>query len=212
VHRRAWHGCRSSRSASPGVHRTRGQDLLDAFTAVYNHQRPHRSLPHRATPATAYAARPKAVAGDWVSDSHDRVRSDRISKTGNVTLRTGGRLHHKRKHPGPDEGSRCPRCLATSQGAPGKAPTSWEQLTGARQLVVETRSPLPGATAKSVAVASGCEAVGASFPRRLLRGSMNCPAASHQWPPGTAAVPPSSFVLAKRSVGSARMSRPSSLL
>ena len=29
-------------------------------------------------------------------------------------------------------------------GAPGKAPTSWEQLTGARQLVVETRSPLPG--------------------------------------------------------------------
>jgi transposase len=99
VHRRAWHGCRSSRSASPGVHRTRGQDLLDAFTAVYNHQRPHRSLPHRATPATAYAARPKAVAGDRVSDSHDRVRSDRISKTGNVTLRTGGRLHHKRNTP-----------------------------------------------------------------------------------------------------------------
>jgi transposase InsO family protein len=70
------------------------QDLLDAFTSVCNHQRPHRSLPHRATPATACTARPKAVPGDRVSDSHDRVRRDRISSTGNVTVRTGGRLHH----------------------------------------------------------------------------------------------------------------------
>src|SRR5215471_13635370 len=35
------------------------QALLDTFTRIYNHQRPHRSLPNRATPATAYAARPK---------------------------------------------------------------------------------------------------------------------------------------------------------
>jgi transposase InsO family protein len=70
------------------------QALLDAFTSIYNHQRPHRSLPHRATPATAYATRPKAAPGDRTGDSHDRVRRDRISKTGNVTLRTGGRLHH----------------------------------------------------------------------------------------------------------------------
>jgi transposase InsO family protein len=70
------------------------QALLDTFTSICNNDRPHRSLPHHATPATAYAARPKAVPGDRVSDSHDRVRSDRISKTGNVTLRTGGRLHH----------------------------------------------------------------------------------------------------------------------
>jgi Integrase core domain len=70
------------------------QDLLDAFTGVYNNERPHRSLPHRATPATAYAARPKAFRGDRTGDSHDRVRRDRISSTGNVTLRTGGRLHH----------------------------------------------------------------------------------------------------------------------
>src|SRR5215472_12530249 len=35
------------------------QALLDAFTHTYNHQRPHRSLPYHATPATAYAARPK---------------------------------------------------------------------------------------------------------------------------------------------------------
>ena len=70
------------------------QALLDTFTSVYNHQRPHRSLPHRATPATAYTARPKATPGDRTSDSHDRVRRDKISSTGNVTLRTGGRLHH----------------------------------------------------------------------------------------------------------------------
>ena len=35
------------------------QQLLDQFVAVYNHQRPHRSLPGRATPAVAYQARPK---------------------------------------------------------------------------------------------------------------------------------------------------------
>jgi hypothetical protein len=63
------------------------QALLDAFTAVYNHQRPHRSLPHRATPATSYAARPKAVAGDR---ARDRVRRDKISSTGNVTLAPAG--------------------------------------------------------------------------------------------------------------------------
>ncbi len=49
--------------ARPGQPRTPAelQTLLDAFTRVYNEQRPHRSLPHRATPATACAARPKAA-------------------------------------------------------------------------------------------------------------------------------------------------------
>src|SRR4030095_16158667 len=32
------------------------QALLDAFVADYNHRRPHRSLPHRATPATVYTS------------------------------------------------------------------------------------------------------------------------------------------------------------
>src|SRR6516165_10579591 len=36
------------------------QTQLDQFTELYNTRRPHRSLPHRATPATAYNARPKA--------------------------------------------------------------------------------------------------------------------------------------------------------
>ena len=70
------------------------QALLDAFAAVCNEHRPHRPLPGRATPAAAYAARPKAPAGDRTADTHDRVRTDRIDKTGLVSLRHNGRLHH----------------------------------------------------------------------------------------------------------------------
>jgi transposase InsO family protein len=70
------------------------QGLLDAFAGTYNTRRPHRSLPGRMTPATAYAARPKAVPGDRTADTHDRVRTDRIDNTGLVTLRHQGRLYH----------------------------------------------------------------------------------------------------------------------
>jgi transposase InsO family protein len=73
---------------------TQLQALLDSFTAYYNTQRPHRSLPHRATPATAYATRPKAVPGSRAADTHDRVRTDTIDTNGVVTLRHGGKLHH----------------------------------------------------------------------------------------------------------------------
>lgn len=69
------------------------QALIDAFIEEYNHHRPHRSLSHRATPATAYAARPKATPGDRSDDTHDRVREDRIDKSGKVTLRYQGRLY-----------------------------------------------------------------------------------------------------------------------
>ena len=70
------------------------QALLDTFTACYNHQRPHKSLPHRATPATAYTARPKAAPGDRAADTHNRVRTDRLDANGTVTLRHGGKLYH----------------------------------------------------------------------------------------------------------------------
>ena len=71
------------------------QTLLDAFVEEYNHHRPHRSLPHRATPAATYHARPKATpSADRTSDTHDRVRHDKISKAGTVTLRVAGRLRH----------------------------------------------------------------------------------------------------------------------
>ena len=71
------------------------QTLLGRFRDEYNHRRPHRSLPHRATPATAYHARPKAAPStDRDNDTHDRVRHDKISKAGTVTLRIAGRLRH----------------------------------------------------------------------------------------------------------------------
>ncbi len=71
------------------------QAQLDAFVEIYNQQRPHRSLPHRATPATAYLARPKAAPGlDRATDTHDRVRTDKVDKSGTVTLRVAGRLRH----------------------------------------------------------------------------------------------------------------------
>ncbi|MCW2807554.1 MAG: transposase [Marmoricola sp.] len=71
------------------------QTLLDQFCDEYNHRRPHRSLPHHATPATAYKARPKATPRtDPDNETHDRVRHDKISKAGTVTLRVAGQLRH----------------------------------------------------------------------------------------------------------------------
>ena len=71
------------------------QALLDAFADEYNHRRPHRSLPASATPAAAYAARPKASPStDRSSDTHDRVRHDKVDLRGTVTLRIAGRMHH----------------------------------------------------------------------------------------------------------------------
>jgi transposase InsO family protein len=68
------------------------QTQLDAFVEAYNHRRPHRSLPHQATPATAYTARPKADPATR-TDTHNRVRTDRIDQAGVITLRVAGRLH-----------------------------------------------------------------------------------------------------------------------
>ena len=71
------------------------QTLIDAFTDEYNHHRPHRSLPHRATPANLYNTIPKALPGrSRDPDTHNRIRHDRVDKTGCVTLRNAGKLHH----------------------------------------------------------------------------------------------------------------------
>ena len=59
----------------------------------YNQRRPHRSLPNNATPHTAYSARPKASPATR-TDTHNRVRRDRVDDTGALTLRINGRLHH----------------------------------------------------------------------------------------------------------------------
>ncbi|WP_239545221.1 DDE-type integrase/transposase/recombinase [Nocardioides nitrophenolicus] len=71
------------------------QTLIDAFTAAYNHTRLHRSLERRATPATAYQARPTAgPTADRSIDTHHRVLSDTVDKDGKVSLRLAGRMHH----------------------------------------------------------------------------------------------------------------------
>jgi len=69
------------------------QTQLDAFVDEYNHRRPHRSLPHNATPATIYNSRPKADPATRI-DTHNRVRTDRVDQAGSITLRHNGRLHH----------------------------------------------------------------------------------------------------------------------
>lgn len=71
------------------------QILIDRFATDYNQHRPHRSLPHRATPSARYDTMPKAVPGESRdADTHHRVRHDTIDKAGLVTIRTGGKLHH----------------------------------------------------------------------------------------------------------------------
>ncbi|MGK2957751.1 MAG: IS481 family transposase [Acidimicrobiales bacterium] len=70
------------------------QGQLDTFVDIYNNHRPHRSLPQRATPATAYTTRPKAIPGQQQPDVEFRVRHDRVDNAGSVTLRHNGRLHH----------------------------------------------------------------------------------------------------------------------
>ena len=69
------------------------QDQLDAFVQIYNHERPHTSLKRR-TPAVVYRLLPKTGPKDTRADTHYRIRHDRIDKTGAVTLRHNGRLHH----------------------------------------------------------------------------------------------------------------------
>jgi transposase InsO family protein len=68
------------------------QALLDAFTLEYNTRRPHRSLPRQATPAAVYNTGVKASPAGIRTDSHDRVRHDRVDTT--VTIRMAGRLRH----------------------------------------------------------------------------------------------------------------------
>jgi len=71
------------------------QALIEDFVDQYNHHRPHRSLPHRATPAARYDTMPKAMPANTRDlDTHDRIRHDKVNKTGSVTLRYNGRLHH----------------------------------------------------------------------------------------------------------------------
>ena len=71
------------------------QALLDASVEEYNEHRPHRSLEHRATPATVYTTRPKAApaTGERDDDTHDRLRRDIVDKAGKITWRYQGQTY-----------------------------------------------------------------------------------------------------------------------
>jgi transposase InsO family protein len=69
------------------------QAHLDAFVDEYNHRRPHSSLARR-TPAVVYHLLPKASPTSPRTGAHHRLRHDRIDKTGAISLRRAGRLHH----------------------------------------------------------------------------------------------------------------------
>ncbi len=69
------------------------QAQLDTFTHIYNHLRPHRSLPNRTTPAIAYSTRPKASPAQQQPNAEFRVRHDKVC-SGSVSIRIDGNLHH----------------------------------------------------------------------------------------------------------------------
>ena len=80
------------RARPPAATLTDLQALLNDFTHLYNHERWHRSLPPKTTPAQAYTARAKATPAG--RDGHWRIRNDTVDQSGRITLRHAGRLHH----------------------------------------------------------------------------------------------------------------------
>ena len=70
------------------------QRELDRFCTYYNEVRPHRGIGRR-TPASVYAARERAgPSPSFVKVGDRRLRLDRVDRSGTVTLRYRGRLHH----------------------------------------------------------------------------------------------------------------------
>ena len=68
------------------------QALLDRFTGIYNHHRPHRSIGRR-TPSAAYQSLPKTGPTNQ-PNPHHRIRYDHVDTTGTISLRRAGRMHH----------------------------------------------------------------------------------------------------------------------
>lgn len=69
------------------------QTLIDEFVDIYNHRRVHTSI-GKVTPSVAYRRLPKDQPSTDGPASHYRIRHDRIDKTGTVSLRRGGKMHH----------------------------------------------------------------------------------------------------------------------
>jgi transposase InsO family protein len=78
------------------------QAQLDAFTAAYNHHRPHRAL-NRQVPAAAYTARPKAAPAPGAAGPV--TRTARVAPNGSISHRHNRRTHHVhlgKRHAGTD--------------------------------------------------------------------------------------------------------------
>ena len=72
----------AARPTRPAHHHRRAPDPPRPLRDEYNHRRPHRSLPHRATPATALRpAMPKATPGDRPRPRHPRPGPPRQAST-----------------------------------------------------------------------------------------------------------------------------------
>jgi transposase InsO family protein len=73
---------------------TQLQTQIDSFITYYNQTRPHRAK-GRITPQAAFNSRDKArPSNPQTNTTNVRVRQDRVDKSGVVTLRHNGRLHH----------------------------------------------------------------------------------------------------------------------
>ena len=68
--------------------------LIARFKAEYNNTRPHKSLPHRATPTVIYTATTKATPNKNTTNEHDRIRRDIVDQFGKLSLRHAGKMHH----------------------------------------------------------------------------------------------------------------------
>lgn len=86
----SWLDDHSRYALSVTAHRTVTGDTV---TTTYNHHRPHTALDRR-TPAIVYGLLPKATPTHTPGPDRHRIRHDRVDKTGSVTLRHNGRLHH----------------------------------------------------------------------------------------------------------------------
>ena len=81
-------------AARPPAQTLRGlQGLVDEFIDVYNHRRAHTAI-GKVPPAVAYQRLPKDAPGNHGAGHHYRIRHDIIDKTGTVSLRRAGRMHH----------------------------------------------------------------------------------------------------------------------
>jgi transposase InsO family protein len=69
------------------------QTLVDEFVQIYNDRRAHTSV-GKVPPVVAYRRLPKDVPHEAGAGTHYRIRHDRIDKTGTVSLRRAGRMHH----------------------------------------------------------------------------------------------------------------------